>query len=74
MVGRLRPGVTAAQATSDADRVARETMRNYPAYMAGLSIRPAVKPLREETVAQARPLVQTLFLAVIVVLRLLYFA
>jgi len=68
MVGRLKPGVTAAQAMIDADRVAKETVRNYPAFMAGLSIRPVVRPLHEETVEQARPLVRTLFLAVAVVL------
>ena len=68
MVGRLKPGVSAAQAISDAGSVARETMRNYPAFMAGLSIRPVVRPLNEETVEQARPLVRTLFLAVAVVL------
>ncbi len=68
MVGRLQPGVSAAQAVSDAQGVARETMRNYPAFMAGLSIRPVVRPLNEETVEQARPLIRTLFLAVAVVL------
>jgi putative ABC transport system permease protein len=68
MVARLKPGVTPAQAVSDAERVARETMRNYPAFMAGFSIRPVVRPLNEETVEQARPLIRTLFLAVAVVL------
>jgi putative ABC transport system permease protein len=68
MVGRLKPGVSAAQAVSDADRVAKETVRNYPAFMAGLSMRPVVRPLQEETVEAARPLVRTLFLAVAVVL------
>jgi predicted permease len=68
MVGRLKPGITAAQAVSDADTVARETMRGYPAFMAGLKIRPIVRPLHEETVEQARPLVRTLFFAVSVVL------
>jgi len=68
MVGRLKPGVSAAQAVSDADRVAKETVRNYPAFMAGLGIRPVVRPLQEETVEAARPLVRTLFLAVAVVL------
>src|SRR5271155_5052946 len=33
MVGRLKPGVTAAQAVEDASRVAKETVRNYPAFM-----------------------------------------
>ncbi len=68
MVGRLKDEVTAEQAVSDAGRVAAETVRNYPAFMAGFSIRPVVRPLHEETVEQARPLVRTLFLAVFVVL------
>jgi len=68
MVGRLKPGVTEAQAVSDAEGVAKETIRNYPAFMAGLSMHPVVRPLHEETVESARPLVRTLFLAVTVVL------
>ena len=68
MVGRLKPGLTAAQAVSDAKRVADETMRNYPAPLIGFHIHPVVRPLHEETVEQARPLVRTLFLAVAIVL------
>jgi predicted permease len=68
MVGRLKPDVTVAQAQSDAERVARETMRSYPAYMHSLRIHAVVTPLREDTVEEARPLVRALFLAVIVVL------
>jgi len=68
MIGRLKPGVTPAQAVADATRVAKETMRNYPAYMAGFSISPVVRPLHEETIEQARPLIRTLFFAVAVVL------
>jgi putative ABC transport system permease protein len=68
MVGRLKPGVTATQAASDAGSVAKETMRNYPPFMAGIGIRPVVRPLHEETVEEARPLVRTLFFAVAVVL------
>jgi putative ABC transport system permease protein len=68
IVGRLKPDVTPAQAVSDAARVAAETVRNYPAFMAGFSIRPVIRPLREEAIEDARPLVRTLFLAVIVVL------
>ncbi len=68
MVGRLKPGVAPAQAREDADRVAKETMRNYPAFMASLHIAPIVRNLHEDTIAQARPLVRTLFLAVAVVL------
>lgn len=68
MVGRLKPGITAEQAQSDAERVARETMRDSPAYMRSFRIHAVVTPLQEDTVAQARPLVRTLFFAVIVVL------
>ncbi len=68
MVGRLKPGITAEQAQGDADRVARDTMRDYPAYMHSLRIHAVVTPLQEDTVEQARPLVRTLFFAVIVVL------
>lgn len=68
MVGRLKRGVTPAQAVQDATRVAQETMRDYPAYMAGLRITPAVTALKAETVKTARPLIRTLFLAVFVVL------
>jgi putative ABC transport system permease protein len=68
MIGRLKPGVTSAQAREDADRVAKETMRNYPAFMADLKITPIVRELHEDITAQARPLIRTLFLAVAVVL------
>ncbi|MBB5330521.1 ABC transporter permease [Tunturiibacter gelidoferens] len=68
MVGRLKPGVTIPQAIEDANVVAKETVRNYPAFMAGFSITSIVRQLDEETVAEARPLVRTLFLAVAVVL------
>src|SRR5271156_3330650 len=68
MIGRLKPGVSKEQAQSDAERVAQETMRNYPAFMRSLRIHAVVTPLQEDTVEQARPLVHTLFLAVVVVL------
>ena len=68
MVGRLKPGITAAQAQSDAQRVAEETMRNYPPFLASMRIRAVVRSLHEETVEQARQLVRTLFLAITVVL------
>ena len=68
MVGRLKEGVTLAQAEQDSGRIAREIMRTFPAYMSSLRIRPEIQPLAESTVAQARPLVRTLFLAVVVVL------
>lgn len=68
MVGRLKPGVTAAQAQQDAERIAQQITSNYPAYMSSLHISALVRPLREDTVRQARPLLRMLFLAVAVVL------
>jgi predicted permease len=68
LVGRLKPGVTPAQAQQDAVGAAQEIMRNFPPALSSRRIHPAVQPLAEATVAQARPLVRTLFLAVIVVL------
>ncbi len=43
-------------------------MRNFPPALSSRRIHPSVEPLDQATVAQARPLVRTLFLAVIVVL------
>jgi putative ABC transport system permease protein len=68
LVARLKPGVTIAQARADATRVSTEIERGYPAYMAGLHMTAVLQPLRDVTVAQARPLVRILFLAVFVVL------
>ncbi len=68
MVGRLKPGISPEQAQSDAQRVAQEIMRNYPAEMASLRISSMVRPLQEDTIEQARPLLRTLFMAVAVVL------
>jgi putative ABC transport system permease protein len=68
MVGRLKEGISAAQAQSDAERVAQETMRNYPAFMSNLHIQAVLRSLHEQTVEQVRRLVRTLFLATIVVL------
>ncbi|HUY81154.1 MAG TPA: ABC transporter permease [Acidobacteriaceae bacterium] len=68
MVGRMKPGVTVHQALRDATQVANETMRNYPAFMAGMKIHPQITSLQAVTVKFARPLIRTLFLAVVVVL------
>jgi len=68
MVGRLEPGVTPAQAEQDAGRVARQITRNFPAYMNSQRIGALVRPLAEDTVTEARPLLRILFLAVAVVL------
>src|SRR5215472_1708925 len=68
MVGRLKAGVTAAQAQQDAERVAEETMRSYPPFMSSMHIRASVKSLHDRTVSEARGLVRILFLAIVVVL------
>jgi putative ABC transport system permease protein len=68
MVGRLKPAVTPAQAQQDAVASAQEIMRNFPPALRSRHIQPAVQPLDETTVAQARPLIRTLSLAVTVVL------
>ena len=68
MIARLKVGVTTQQAAQDADRVAKEVMRNFPATMASLRIQGDVKPLLEDTVSEVRPLLRTLFVAVAIVL------
>jgi predicted permease len=66
LVGRLKPGVTVAQAQAEAVRVAQEIMRNYPAE--GYKIHPVVYPLQQITVTSTRPLLRILFVAVAVVM------
>ncbi|HEX3092074.1 MAG TPA: ABC transporter permease [Candidatus Angelobacter sp.] len=68
MVARLKDGVTQAQAVQDADRVAQQIMRDFPVSLSAIHIKGDVTPLREYYVADARPLLQTLFFAVAVVL------
>jgi predicted permease len=68
MVGRLKPGISPKQAETDAQTVAQEIMRNYPAMMANLHISAMVRPLREDKTTQTRPLLRILFLSVAVVL------
>ncbi len=68
LVGRLKPGITPTQAQQDAAGAAREIMRNFPPSLSRRRIHPLVEPLDESTVAQARPLIRTLFLSVTVVL------
>jgi predicted permease len=68
MVARLKGGVTLSAATQDADRVAHEIMRNYPAAMAAIRIRGAVTPLHDYVVGETRPILRALFVAVAIVL------
>jgi predicted permease len=66
MVGRLKPGISPVEAQRDAQRVAEDNFRqNEYAWGATHSL---VRRLDEVTVAASRPLIRTLFLAVIVVL------
>jgi predicted permease len=68
MVGRLKDGVTVQQAAQDVDRVARQIMQSFPPSMSSIHIRGDAILLREDAVANARPLLRTLFAAVMVVL------
>jgi putative ABC transport system permease protein len=69
MIGRLKPGISLAQGQQDAERVAQEIQRNFPAsFGKSVHISAWLEPLAENTVGGARPLVRTLFLAVVVVL------
>jgi putative ABC transport system permease protein len=68
MIGRLKPGISREQAQSDANRVAQETMRGYPPFMASFHIDAVVHSLHEQTIKDSRALVRTLFLATAVVL------
>ncbi|MGD0442431.1 MAG: ABC transporter permease [Edaphobacter sp.] len=67
LVGRLKAGMTAAQAEQDATGAAREIMNNFPPALSTRRIHPLARSLADDTVAEARPLIRTLFLAVIVV-------
>jgi len=68
LVARLKDGIALSQAAQDADRVARQIMRDFPASISSIQIRGDVMPLREHTVASVQPILRTLFLAVSVVL------
>jgi putative ABC transport system permease protein len=68
MVGRLKAGVSMAQAQQNAQLVAEATMRAYPSFMSSVHIRASVRSLREETVREARDLLHILFLATVIVL------
>jgi predicted permease len=68
MIARLKQGITLSQAAQDADRVARQVMSSFPANMSAIHIRGDIKPLREYVVADVRPLLRALFMAVAIVL------
>jgi putative ABC transport system permease protein len=68
IVARLKEGVTLRQAAEDAGRVAQQIMRGFPASMSAIHIRGDVRPLQEDAVTGARPLLRVLFLAVSIVM------
>jgi len=68
MVARVNDGLTLTQAAQDTDRVAQQIMRQFPARMSAIHIRGDVTMLREDAVAEVRPLLRTLLLAVSIVL------
>ena len=68
IIARLKDGVSISAAAQDADRVAHDIMRNYPAAMSAIKIRGDVAPLREFVVGESRPVLRALFGAVAVVL------
>ena len=68
IVARLKEGVSVAQAAQDADRVAKLVMAGFPASQSAILIRGDARLLREDLVAETRPLLRTLLLAVGIVL------
>ncbi len=68
MIARLKKGVSLRQAAQDADRVAHQIMGDFPASMSAIHIQGDAGPLRETVVAEVRPVLQTLFVAVAIVL------
>src|SRR5262249_30171795 len=59
MIARLKDGVTVTQASKDADRVAHEVMRGFPASMSALHITGDASLLSEFIVGNVRPLLRT---------------
>lgn len=62
MVGRLKDGVTRAQAEADLNTIAAQIAQAYPDFNAGWTVR--VFPLREQLVAGVRPSLLVLLAAV----------
>src|SRR5258707_14948 len=68
MIARLKDGVSLSEAAQDADRVAHQIMRDFPASMSAIQIQGDVRPLGETVLADVRPVLEMLFLAVAIVL------
>ena len=68
LLGRLKPGATAEQARQNMEPAGPEIVGRLPAVLQSFRIHARVVSLTDATIAEARPLVHTLFLAVVVVL------
>lgn len=68
LVGRLKPGVTAEQARQNMEPLGPEIAHRLPPGGQSMRIHAQVLGLMDATVAEARPLLHMLFLAVVVVL------
>src|SRR5579864_3378147 len=68
IVARLKNGVTVSHAAQDVNRVAQQIMRALPPSQSAIRIRGDATPLLEYDVAEVRPVLRTLFLAVSIVL------
>jgi predicted permease len=68
MVARLKDGVSLPQGVEDADRVAQHIMSEFPATMSAIHIKGDIQLLRETVVADARPILRTLFMAALIAL------
>jgi putative ABC transport system permease protein len=68
IVARLKDGVSLAQAAQDAERVAKQITSDFPTSVTAVHIRGHVTQLREYAVSDSRPLLRSLFVAVLVLL------
>src|ERR1700722_1019297 len=68
MIARLKDGVSVQQGAEDANRVAQHIMSEFPATMSAIHIKGDVEPLRENTIADVRPILRTLFMAAMIAL------
>ena len=68
IVARMKNGATVLQAAQDANRVAQQIMHTLPPAQSAIRIRGDATPLLEYDVAEVRPVLRALFLAVSIVL------
>jgi putative ABC transport system permease protein len=68
MIARLKDGVSVQQGVQDADRVAHQIMSELPPTMSAIKLQGDVEPIRENTIADVRPILRTLFMAAFIAL------